>query len=513
MFAIVRSNAAAALACGLLCMGCALDSGEPTTNQTDDELGFFHRARYELVKMAEYRGQSTTATGSARWYMPTIVEDQDGDGNNDLLLGQPYGSSNSVGRQGAVRILSGSDLSELRLIGPDDIDASYEGTFGYSAHSLGDINFDGHTDFAIGSPVIRGRNPDDGTLDPAGYNNTGITWIAKSRSDGGFDVDRILGDDPRGYLGYWMAPVSFNLPRLFRHGAPGTWRGFHMPLLGLATGQAKFRGGRVWGIEPRTQTVMYKASDDPANNDTISERRGYFIAATDDLNGNGFTDIMATANGQWVTGDPDPRQYAGRIYFTDGLTGELIRVIEGANPTQSLGNRSAARQIDDINHDGVDDFLIGSGVDGGVSGLASGGVAYVISGRAIRSSTDKVLNIGLHPEIVLRTHTGTFTSDLLGDNFANLFDMDGDGVDEYAIGAFGNTSTTPFTGSVLIYSGRTGELVQRIDGEAANVYFGQYTLADRENGTLYVADVYYPDPTTHRSIGRVSLYKAIRIEE
>jgi len=28
--------------------------------------------------------------------------------------------------------------------------------------------------------------------------------------------------------------------------------------------QAKFRAGRVWGIEPRTSTVAYKASDDPA---------------------------------------------------------------------------------------------------------------------------------------------------------------------------------------------------------------------------------------------------------
>jgi hypothetical protein len=518
---IARSRVYSALACGLVCGGCALDAEddaassagpEPATSQREEALsGLFGPPKhYQLVRAGEYRGHSTTASGSGRWYMPSVIEDQNGDGENDLLLGQPYGVGAVPGRQGAVRILSGSDLSELQVISPGDIDDTYEGTFGYAAHSLGDINFDGKTDLAIGSPVIRGRNPDDGTLDPAGYVNNGITWLAKSRPGGGYDVERIVGGDPMGFFGYWMAPISLELPRMFRHGPPRAWRALHAPQLGLASAEAKFRAGRVWGIEPRTATVAYRGSDDPANNDTISERRGYFIAQTSDLDGNGVTDFLATANGQWLAGDPDPRVYPGRVYFHDGLTGRLIRAIEGVGPNQALGYRSGGRQIDDVDGDGVEDFLIGSGLDAGVSGFANGGVVYVISGRAIRSSSEKVLKIAEHPEIVLRTHAGLNAGALFGDSMTNAFDLDGDGVDEYAIAAMGTrgTSGASSTGAVFVYSGRTGAELQRIEGEAANLYLGQQVISDRANGTLYVVDVYFPDPATGRSIGRVLLYRA-----
>jgi hypothetical protein len=514
MIRIVRSSAALALASGLLMAGCALDvaagTSAPETDITTDTAQQLrgHRRPYHLVRVDEYRGESTTSSGSARWYMPSVIEDQDGDGENDLLLGQPYGHGADPTRQGAVRILSGVDLHVLRTISPGDVDNELEGTFGYAAHSLGDINHDGRTDLAIGSPVIRGRNPADGTLDPAGYQNTGVTWLLNSRSDGGFSAERILGDDPSGFFGYWMAPISIDLPRFLRHGPPRASRGPHLPILGLASAQARFRAGRVWGIEPRTASVVYRASDDPANNDAISERRAYFIASVADLDGNGVTDVLSTANGQWLAADPAPRRYAGRIYLNDGLTGRLIRVIEGASDTQQLGYRTAARQIDDIDGAGVDDLLVGSAQDAAASGVAQGGVAYVISGRAIRASRDKVLKISEHPEIVLRTHTGTQGGELLGDNMTNLFDLDGDGVDEYAISAFGNVSSVPGTGAVIIYSGRTGAERQRLEGESANLFFGQQTVADRANGTLYVVDVYFPDPVTGKSIGRVVLFRA-----
>jgi hypothetical protein len=135
----------------------------------------------------------------------------------------------------------------------------------------------------------------------------------------------------------------------------------------------------------------------------------------------------------------------------------------------------------------------------------------VISGRAIRTSSETVLNISEHPEIVLRTHTGTRAGELLGDNMTNLFDMDGDGVDEYAISAFGNVSDTPSTGAIIVYSGRTGAELQRLEGESANLFFGQQTIADRENGSLYAVDVYFPDPATGRSIGRVVLFRAVPV--
>jgi hypothetical protein len=517
MFTIARASATLTLAYCLLLPSCAMEAGssaagDESVAETTQSLG--RRAtRYRLERVAEYRGDSTASNGAARWYMPSVIDDQDGDGENDLLIGAPYGRGSDPTRQGVVRILSGTDLHVIRTINPGDVDNELEGTFGYSAYPLGDLNLDGVTDLAIGSSVIRGRNPVDGTLDPAGYQNTGVTWLLKSKRGGGYSVDRLLGDDPQGFFGYWMAPISLDLPRFLRHGPPRTGRFLRLPVLGLASSQAKFRGGRVWGIEPRTGIVAYRGSVDPGNNDAISERRGYHISEAADLDGNGITDILSTANGQWLPTDTDVRRYAGRVYINDGLTGRLIRVIEGASDNQLLGYRSGARQIDDANGDGVDDLLIGGGQDATASGFTQGGVAYVISGRAIRTASETVLNLGTHPEIIVRTHTGTNAGALLGDNMTNLFDMDADGVDEYAIGAFGTASSLPSTGAVIVYSGRTGVELQRLEGEAANLFFGQYTLADRANGTLYVPDVFFPDPVTRRSIGRVTLYRATPISE
>jgi hypothetical protein len=281
-----------------------------------------------------------------------------------------------------------------------------------------------------------------------------------------------------------------------------------MPVLGVVATQAKFRAGRAWGIEPRTDTVAYHASDDPANNDGVSERRGYYVAPAGDIDKNGISDFLVTANGQWLAADPDPRQYRGRVYFHDGLSGDLVRVVEGAHDLQFLGYRQGAAQIDDVDADHVDDFIVGSGRDGIVGGLAGAGVSYVVSGSAIRNSADAVLRLDEHPEIIIRTHTGSRAGASFGDSVVNLFDMDADGVDEYAIGALAHgTATAAYTGGVFIYSGATGELLQTIEGEAAGVYLGQQLLADPVNGTLYVVDPYFPGPNGN-SIGRVLLLRA-----
>ncbi len=405
MFATTRQLVRASLACVVLVCGCAART--PTDAEMSEAVApepseaaqalWQLPTQYKLVRAAEYRGHSTPASGGARWYMPSVVSDQNGDGVNDLLLGQPYGTGTNPDRQGAVRILSGRDLSELKVINPDDVDPEYGGTFGYSAQSLGDINFDGRTDFAIGSSVLRHRNP-DGTLGPS--DNTGVTYLLKSRNNGGFNVTRILGDDPNGFFGYWMTTVSVGLPAFLRHGPPGApWRAAvaATPALRLVSSQARFRAGRAWGIKPFSGTVAYKASDDTANNDAISERRGYYVAPAGDIDGNGFSDFLVTANGQWLANDPDPKLYAGRVYFHDGLTGQLIRVVEGAHDAQFLGYRTGAAQIDDVDDDGVDDFVVGSGRDGVVAGLAGAGVAYVVSGRGIRESADSVLRLDEHP--------------------------------------------------------------------------------------------------------------------
>ena len=68
-------------------------------------------------------------------------------------------------------------------------------------------------------------------------------------------------------------------------------------------------------------------------------------------------------------------------------------------------------------------------------------------------------------------HRGT-ASDELGSAISAVGDVDGDGIEDYAVGAPHGDGLQPDAGYVVFYSGRTGAVIQRIDGEATGDLFG-----------------------------------------
>ena len=117
---------------------------------------------------------------------------------------------------------------------------------------------------------------------------------------------------------------------------------------------------------------------------------------------------------------------------------ELWRM-DGTRASERLA--SSIAQIDDIDGDKFEDYLVG-GPSNGFSGATDHGVALLISGR-----TGKIL----------RTHKGAAAYDYFGTAVTRLGDLDGDGVDEYAISA-SRAFLGSNQGSVYVYSGKTGVL-------------------------------------------------------
>ena len=111
----------------------------------------------------------------------------------------------------------------------------------------------------------------------------------------------------------------------------------------------------------------------------------------------------------------------------------------------------------DVDGDGTPDFIVGANfADPG--GVTSAGSAYVYSGA---------------DGSLIHQINGTSTGDYLGRSVAMVGDLDGDGFEDFIVGAYnadpgGNSGA----GSAYIYSGADASLIRQINGSAAGDSFG-----------------------------------------
>ncbi len=400
-----------------------------------------------------------------------VTGDENGDGTADLVVGQPSFLPAGGATQGRLVILSGNDASVIR-----EIPSEHQETFGYAVASLGDINQDGRPDYGVGSPVF---------ITPEGQRSeAGRTWVLRSNALGGYERSVTTGSEPVG--GFFGRAVAF--------------LGGSEPI--LANALAKFYGGRVIGLGLGDDTPRYVGSEDAANNDAVSERRGYSLFALSDLDGDGTREVAMAAAGQDPANRLFPWPYAGRVYIHNGRTGELVRAIEGPADNFHFGN--AVAEIGDVNADGVDDFLVGAFYSA-QNGRRLAGSAHVISGALVRGFTGgKVLSVTANPEAVLRVHTGTTSTALMGMSVAALWDLDADGVRDYAVSAPGVTvNAKSFAGRVYVYSGRTGEVLNTFDGDGAGVWLGE----ELESNTGAEQRLFISTWNADANAGRVYVYR------
>jgi len=181
-------------------------------------------------------------------------------------------------------------------------------------------------------------------------------------------------------------------------------------------------------------------------------RLGFAARSARDVNGDGFSDVIAGAPG-------NPFNVAGRarIYSGDPAdAGAPLRTISYGVPQDAFGSSVAG--LGDLDGDLVPDLAIGAPGDD-TAGLNAGRV-WVVSGADAS---------------VLWTVDGESAGDAFGSSVAFLTDVTGDGRDELVVGA---PTAGSGGGKAYVYDAVLQSLLYELLPDATAGSFGQYFAAD-----------------------------------
>ncbi|MBL8843689.1 MAG: FG-GAP repeat protein [Planctomycetes bacterium] len=199
------------------------------------------------------------------------------------------------------------------------------------------------------------------------------------------------------------------------------------PLLGALLAADAAAQQELWRVAGRVQ----------------SEQLGHAIAAVGDHDGDGVVDLLVGVPGS-SQGAP-----AGRALLLSGRDLSLLRELAGP-VGEEFGLAVAA--LGDLDGDGVGEHYVGSAGDPTIGGI----------GRIYSGATGALLH----------TLTGSDPTGQFGAAAVALGDVDGDGIDDFALGAPKELVGSVRAGVVRILSGSTGVELHRFDGSDASAALG-----------------------------------------
>ncbi len=353
----------------------------------------------------------------------SFAGDLNGDGVEDFLVAL---FQVDVGLAGRVSAYSGSDGSLIHQL--DGV--SLNDRFGASACGIGDINNDGFDDFLIGISGKTGNFPASG--EARVY--SGLTGLPL------YTLSGLEGSSLFGHAVTALGDLDSDGVNDFAIGAPATTLPFFSPVPA---------SGAVYVYSGKLGTLLHTLNIGPTG---ISNSFGSAVAEAGDVNNDGVSDV--------IVGAPlaSPSQ-SGLISIFSGSDGSLIRTVPSTVSNLHFG--VSLDGIGDVNHDGIDDQIVGgSGESGTFGNLIQGGAIAVLSGL---------------DGSVLHALTGTsaFPSFLngFGANVSRAGDINGDGFFDFMVSevAWNNQA-----GRVQIYSGDDASVIYAQSGEPASYrHFGR----------------------------------------
>jgi PKD repeat protein len=347
--------------------------------------------------------------------------DVNGDGYSDVVVGATY-YDNGQTDEGRAYVYDGSaaGLSPTASWTAESNQASTY--FGSSVGSAGDVNGDGYADIIVGAPAYDNGQADEGRAYVYYGSAAGLpptpNWTAESDQAGAYFGNSVSTAGDVNGDGYTDVIV----------GAPYYDNGQ------TDEGRAYVYHGSAAGLS--------SLSNWTAESDQAGAWFGVFVATAGDVNGDGYADVIVTAD-RYDNGQTDE----GRAYVFHGSAAGLSTTpdwtAEGNQAGAEFGN--VANTAGDVNGDGYADIIVGAKYYD--NGQTDEGAIFVYYGSPA----------GLSP-----TPNWTAESDQTGAEFGvwadTAGDVNGDGYSDVIVGARYYDNGQTDEGRAYAYYGSAGGL-------------------------------------------------------
>jgi hypothetical protein len=196
------------------------------------------------------------------------------------------------------------------------------------------------------------------------------------------------------------------------------------------------------------------------NGAAIYDRSGFSVSSAGDVNNDGLDDLIVGAK----NADPNGINNAGASYVVfgkaDNTAVNLSAIASGTGGFVINGQFSGSRSgqsvssAGDVNGDGFDDLIVGAHW-ASPNGIVNSGASYVVFGKADNTAINLV-DIANGTGNLGFVINGQFSGDQSGYSVSSAGDVNGDGLDDLIVGAFGaDPNENSYSGASYVVFGKT----------------------------------------------------------